>query len=334
MIYKYNDFILDKQFESILFEDFNILESKEKRVDWDYTEEDEKPITFEWDLSKPNTYKSKLKNFLSKLPKEKIKYYFYKLLQKVKNMPKKIRKKIVITYSLVFLSFVSIDYLIPEKPEGDLSEERVELINEFEEEIKDIKLKSKNNSTSNRLSKFEKAQGIVKQVEAGYSADRKDRGNFVKTPYGKRFLGTNHGISAPILADYMGKLPTKEDMKNLSYETALKIFKKKYWNPQNLSYFSDQNVANIIYDACVNQGINGTKKILRKVYRENNIDISNSENPFNKSFIKKVNNIDQEKVFNDIKKQRKLRYKSSITYKTHGEGWLSRLSSIKYENKF
>lgn len=339
MISKYNDFILDKQFESILFETISLLESKEgkwiddRTIVWDYTEseDEESPITFEWDLTKPNKVKDKLKKFLSKLSKEKIKHYFYKLLKKLKSMPKSIRKKIVIAYSLVFLTFVSFDYLIPEKAEANDSTEQVELIQEFEEELEEVKKESEINTTLRR-SEFEKAQGIVKQVEAGYSDDRKDRGNFVKTPYGKRFLGTNHGISAQILADYMGKLPNRDDMKNLSYETALEIFKKQYWNPQNLSEFTDQNIANIIYDGCVNQGINGTKQVLREVYKKNNIDISDDENPFNLDFIKQVNKLDQEKLFTDIKLQREFRYKSSITYKTHGEGWLSRLSSFEYND--
>lgn len=338
MISKYNDFILDKQFESILFETLSLLESKEgkwiddRTIVWDYTkdDEDEKSPTFEWDLSKPNKAKDKLKKFLSKLSKEQIRNYFYKLLKKVKSMPKNVRKKIVLAYSLVFLTFVSFDYLIPEKAEANTSPEQKELIQEFEEELQEVKEETINIPV--RKSEFDKAQGIVKQVEAGYSADRKDRGNFVKTPYGKRFLGTNHGISAQILADYMGKLPNRDDMKNLSYETALEIFKSQYWDPQNLSEFADQNIANIIYDGCVNQGINGTKQVLREVYKKNNIDISDDENPFNLDFIKQVNKLDQEKLFTEIKLQRELRYKSSITYKTHGEGWLSRLSSFEYND--
>lgn len=345
MISKYNDFILDKQFELIIKEHLSLLDKNtqklEKRTDWDYTEIDEKPEIFEWDLKNNNKITPKLKYFLSNLPKEKIKKYFYTFLKKIKNMPKNIRKKLTITYSLVFLTFVSLSYLIPDETDKNTPSEVTDLVIEFEEEIKEVKSKLKENEEGselkenelkNRKSEFKKAQKIVKEVESGYSSDKKDRGNYVNTPYGKRFLGTNHGISAPILSDYMGKLPTKKDMENLSYETALNIFKNIYWNPQNLSYFSDQNIANILYDGCVNQGINGTKKVLRKVYRNNNIEISDKENPFNKSFIDKVNKINnQEKIFNEIKQQRGKRYKSSITYKIHGKGWLSRLFKFKYD---
>lgn len=325
MISKYNDFILDKQFDSIINEMFFILESKEgkwlddRTIVWDYTEKEDDDNVFEWDLTKTNSVKDKLKKFLSNLPKEKIRQYFFKLISKLKKFPKKLKKKMLLTYSVIFLSFVSFDYLMPDKADANIPSDDIELVREIEAEL------------SVRKSNFSLAQGIVKEVEAGYSKDRKDRGNFVKTKYGKRFLGTNHGISAPILADYLGRIPSKEDMQNLSYETALEIFKKKYWEPQNLDEFKDQNIANIIYDGCVNQGINGMKQVLRKVYNDNNITISEEQNPFSIDFIKMVNKINQEDLFNGIKSEREKRYRSSITFKTHGEGWLSRLSNFEYD---
>ena len=324
MIHNYNDFILDKQFNSIINSEIFLVES---RKNWDYTEEEQSPIEFSFNLHNKSN-KNKLEKFLEKLPKEKIKYYFYKLLQKIKNMPKSVRKRIFITYSFIFLSFISVDYLLDSPKNNDL-------VSEFKEEIVEVKsiIEDSNNKELKKLSSFDKAQSIVKKVEGGYSQDRKDRGNFVNTPYGKRFLGTNHGISAPLLADYMKKLPTKDDMKNLSYETALDIYKQYYWEPQNLSHFKDQNISNILYDATVNQGINGTKKILRKAYNNVGLKISNNENPFSLTYIEKANNLDQEKLFNQIKLEREKRYKSSKTYKVHGKGWLSRLNNFTYKNE-
>ena len=49
------------------------------------------------------------------------------------------------------------------------------------------------------MASFDVAQSQVKEVEAGYSDDRKDTGNWIEIKgIGKRFIGTNHGISAPI----------------------------------------------------------------------------------------------------------------------------------------
>jgi hypothetical protein len=100
-INKYNDFVIEKEFESITSQIFKILESEE-------------PVTFEWDLTKPNQNTSvvdKLKSFLSKLPKEKVKEYFLKFLSKLSFLPEMSRKKLMVTYATSFLSVASIGYL-------------------------------------------------------------------------------------------------------------------------------------------------------------------------------------------------------------------------------
>jgi lysozyme family protein len=326
---KYNDFVLDKQFESIIDNILLLVESEGKWLDdrtylWDLkqSKEDEKSPTFEWDLTNTNTNstKTKLEKFLSKIPKDKIKKYFYKFLEKLKLLPNKTRKKLLIVYSSVFLSIASIGFLtsVSDKVETDLFNKNKELI---------IEMAKLNNKSS-----FKESQFLVKGVEKGYSSDRKDRGNFVKTKWGKRFVGTNHGISAPILMEYLGRIPTEDDMRNLTYEQALEIYKKQYWTPQNLNLFNNQSVANLIYDGCVNQGIQAMKDIVRAAYIENGIQLGSLENPFQEKWIKTANTLDHQLLFNSIKQGRESRYKESITFKTHGDGWLNRLNSLEYED--
>lgn len=67
-------------------------------------------------------------------------------------------------------------------------------------------------------------------------------------------------------------------MKNLTYEEALEIYKKQYWTPQNLSLFNNQSIANLIYDGCVNQGIQAMKDIVRAAYIENGMQLGSLEN--------------------------------------------------------
>jgi lysozyme family protein len=177
---------------------------------------------------------------------------------------------------------------------------------------------------------------LVKLAEAGYSDDRGDNGNFIDVPGGRRFIGTNHGISAPILANYfksqgIKRLLTKDDMKNLSYKTALEIYKADYWNAQHLGELSDQNVANIIYDGCVNQGSDAMRSIVRDALEENGVEISDNDVIFSKKVLSKANKVDQIELFNSIKKFRESRYKESGTFNRHGEGWLNRLDNISYE---
>lgn len=308
---KYNDFILDNEFNSIIESILIIVESEGKWLD---------DNTYVWDLTNTNSTKTKLEKFLSKIPKDKIKKYFYKFLEKLKLLPNKTRKKLLIVYSSVFLSITSIGFLtsVSDKVEEDLFNKNKELIIEM------VKLNNK--------SSFKESQFLVKGVEKGYSADKKDRGNYVKTKWGKRFVGTNHGISAPILMEYLGRIPTQDDMRNLTYEEALEIYKKQYWTPQNLSLFNNQSIANLIYDGCVNQGIQAMKDIVRAAYIENGMQLGSLENPFQEKWIKIANTLDHQSLFNSIKDGRERRYRESITFKTHGTGWLNRLNSIEYND--
>lgn len=316
IITEYNEFILEKEFNSILDNILMIFESDGKWLS---------DNTIVWDIKKSNS--NKLEKFLSKLSKEKVREYFYKFLNKINRLPNLLKRKSLIMYSSAFLSIVPITYLLSNDVENNsnIENEIVELIEDNKEILADfVKVNIK--------SSFKKSQYIVKEVERGYSSDKKDRGNYVRTKSWRKFIGTNHGISAPILMDHLGRVPTVDDMKNLSYEDALEIYKKQYWNPQNLSQFNNQSISNLIYDGCVNQGIRAMKDIVRAAYIKNGIKIGSLENPFKEKWIKMANALDHEKLFNSIRNGREKRYKNSITFKTHGRGWLKRLSSITYND--
>ena len=311
---RYNSFILEKQFQSIIDDIFRLVESEGR-----WTSDN----TYEWDFEQDNSIKGKLKSFLSKLTKDEIKSYYYKFVDNLKSLPENIRRKMIVGYTAIFLGFISATSLFPSDAEAETMSDKLkkEVLSALEVE-KEVEIKSS----------FDDAQGIVKQVEAGYSSDRGDTGNWIKVPGGKRFVGTNHGISAPILAEYLGRLPKKEDMQNLSYETALKIYKTEYWDKYNLSEFTNQSIANIIYDGVVNQGQNGTRSVLRKALNENGIEITEDDDPFDIEWIQKTNKLDQVKLFESIKKFREDRYREAPTFKRHGEGWLNRLYSFEYQN--
>jgi lysozyme family protein len=328
MISKYNEFLLEKEFQSLIDEMYRIVESEGR-----WTSDN----TYEWDIS--NVYDNeveqpdwidrlidKAEDFIKKIPKEKIKEYFVRLVNATKSIPEIFRKRILAGYLSIFLAVVSFGYLVT--PSSSEETQKVEQIDsKIKKDIEEIhqKVFRKKDKAS-----FEVAQGLVKTVEAGYSDDRGDTGNWITIPgHGQRFVGTNHGISAPILHEYLGRYPKKEDMINLSYETALKIYKSKYWNEQNLSEFSNQSVANIIYDGCVNQGQSAMREIVRDAYRINGIDIGDNS-PFAKSSISKINKINQQKLFDTVKELRESRYREAATWDRHGDGWLNRLNGIEF----
>ncbi len=305
---KYNNFILESEFESIINDLFKIFEQY-----------DESPVTFEWDLTKiDNSVLGRLKTFLSKLSKEKVKEYFYKFLDKIRILPERTRKTLMINYSSIFLLFVSLTYLTQE---NKVDNAVAPVVKEF------VKVTQE--------SDFKESQKVVALAEGDYSSDKKDKGNWIDFKMGnkvlKRFIGSKYGISAPILKEYLKRTPRKDDMLNLSYDTALQIYKNKFWDTQNLKKFCNQSVANIVYDGCVNQGIAGIKSVLRKVLSNKGIKISDDDNPLDSKYIKKINALDQQEIFDSIKEYRKNRYKVASTFDTHGEGWLNRLKKIEFE---
>jgi lysozyme family protein len=311
-ICKYNDFILESNFNKIIDEIFLLVESEGKWID-------NKTLVWDFNKSSKKNILDRLKIFLSELPKEKIKEYFFKLLEKLKSSPKKIRKGLIISYSSVFLSMLPISYILDDRNSENFKEEFEIILSEFSEKEID------------KESSFDEAQEIVKLAEGDYSSDKKDIGNYVKTKNGRIFVGTKYGISAPVLMEYLKRIPSKDDMIGLSYKDALVIYKNKYWDKQNLNKFTNQSISNIIYDGCVNQGIGAMKNILRKVYNSNNINIDDSDNPFDIRFIDEINKIEAYKIFNDIKGEREIKYKSAYTYNKHGKGWLNRLNSIEFK---
>lgn len=333
MINRYNEFLLEKEFNQIVDEIFRLVESQgvwtsPNTIEWDMTkkeEPEENPDLIDRGLDKLSRGLERLKNFISKLDKTQLKKYYVNLVNRLKNLPERMRKFLITHYTSVFLTVASLSYLVGSGEEV-LSKEpqqtKTEQINpKVKEEIIEL----------HKGSSFEVAQSSVKELEAGYSNDREDTGNWVEVPgYGMRFIGTNHGISAPILQKHLGRIPKREDMQNLSYQTALKIYKKDYWDAQNLSLICDQSVANIIYDGCVNQGVDGVSEVIRNAAKEQGINLTGST--YSKSNIRRLNSLNQKELFQSIKKFRELRYKEAQTWNIHGEGWMNRLASIEYKN--
>ena len=346
-ISKYNDFLLEKQFNSIIDDIFRIVEDVEGKwtspttIEWDYSNEEPEKDKNDVDeltdkiIDFGEKALNKLRDFLQKLPKEKIKEYYVKMVNKFKSLPETLRRKLIGGVTGVFLTFVSLTYLLSPSAgsthhifKGGLDDAQTEEIIQVTKDKKEV---------SSHAS-FEKAQGLVKLAEAGYSDDRGDNGNFIDVPGGRRFIGTNHGISAPILDEYfkeqgIKRLLTKDDMINLSYKTALKIYKADYWDAQHLSELSNQDVANVIYDGCVNQGIDAMRSIVRDALEDNGIEISDDDVIFSKEVLTKANSVNQENLFNSIKKFRESRYRESETFKRHGDGWLNRLNTISYQGE-
>lgn len=106
------------------------------------------------------------------------------------------------------------------------------------------------------MADFDIAHSRTSKTEAGYQNNPDDGGNW--TTGAARIgvlIGTNRGISAPVLALWLKREPTVGDMKQLSANTSEMIYRANYWTPIRGDEIIDQNTANNIYDMGVNAGV-------------------------------------------------------------------------------
>ena len=296
--------------------------------------------------------KELLKKLISIAPSKeeamkKVKEYFDKFIFELKSLPYEIKKRLLKKFIVVFILFIPLSNLVTDlsiKQEPVLKEVVAEANQEsipveIDKEVVDKEVVDKKSKFAN----FERAQHLVKTAEAGYSSDRNDTGNWINVPGGgQRFIGTNHGISAPVLAQYfkdkgINRLISKQDMMDLDYETALEIYKKDYWNAARLSNFKSQSIANVLYDECVNQGVGAAlsdaKKSMENMGHET--EEIGSWKEFHKELTPKVNKMstkEKKELFNQIKTERLERYEGADTWEEHGEGWQNRLNDIAFED--
>jgi lysozyme family protein len=96
------------------------------------------------------------------------------------------------------------------------------------------------------MSNFESAYPVIVGIEAGYSDDPKDPGNWTGGKVGVGELkGTMGGISAAAYPN--------EDIKNLTPERRKELFRRDYWDRCGCESLSWEK-ALCLFDAAVNQG--------------------------------------------------------------------------------
>lgn len=289
-----------------------------------------------------DSFIEEIKAFLNKITdKEDIKRYFETLVEDISSLPYSVKKFLLIKLTAAFLLCQSIaglsDLISPEIILKDpiMSEVKKDIEQQSPEQA--IKDNYKPKSTG---SKFEVAQQGVHKREGKYTEDPEDKGNWTGNEIGSgKLLGTKFGIAAPTLVYYYEKnnlgTPTKEDMMNLTYDKALDIYKKDYWDAQKLYKFKSQSLSNILYDGCVNQGATATLDILTNSLENVGIDSTNVNtwNEFHEELIDDVNELSKiktKKLFKTIWDKRWERYQEGK--KKYHKGWKNRLDDITFND--
>ena len=172
---------------------------------------------------------------------------------------------------------------------------------------------------------MEKRKSLIASVfkaEGGYSTDKNDIGNY----YNGNFVGTNHGISAPVLAEKLGRAPTVKDMKALTVEEASEIAAEKYIDRFNIEELPD-DVQEIVLHAT----FMGETRGVRALQNLLGLTPDGLMGPNTKSAMKNATFTKQDyrdAFLEELEFGTQGYSKPTATWNKHGRGWTKRYNKL------
>lgn len=138
-----------------------------------------------------------------------------------------------------------------------------------------------------------------------YNDDYNDAGNWSSGKVGTgAFIGTNRSISAPTLASWRGRPVTVADMKALSREEAIQIYKVKYWDDIKADQIDDQIMAEFLMDMKSSAGSNGIKAMQRALNQAGeSIPVDGNFGTKSREALNRQTRKNQPKIYNLFRKE-------------------------------
>ena len=162
---------------------------------------------------------------------------------------------------------------------------------------------------------------LVGLSEGGYTNNPLDRGNW----YRGRLIGTNHGISAPVLARWLGRAPAESEMYCLTKTEADEIYKARYWDTVRGDYLS-MGLDYAVFDYAVNSGTRRAIKALQRVVG------AEPDGLFGGMTMQAIKRHHPKTIINRLM-DRRLSYLQRIPglngWKTFGKGWERRVNRVR-----
>jgi len=179
--------------------------------------------------------------------------------------------------------------------------------------MKELGLKA---TDSNKMRRF--LMNSVKLAEGGYSTDVEDRGNYNDKNVKGEFVGTNHGVSAPVLAKELGRKVTAKDMKALTKDKAEDILMKRFYDKPKLNALPSE-LQEIVYNGVVNSERHAIKVMQTLLgVKADGIVGKKTEKAMKNAKFTKVQ-------FKDALLKK---YKTFNTWNVHGKGWTNRFEKL------
>lgn len=148
---------------------------------------------------------------------------------------------------------------------------------------------------------------FIIEHEGGYVNNPKDPGGETKYGIAKKFY-------------------PNEDIKNLTVDRAVEIYKKDYWDKCRCDEMP-MAIALYVFDTAVNQGCGFAIKMLQTALG------INADGIIGKQTLDKIKQVSLSKLIDDMSVIRVDRYKKTANFDTFGKGWLIREEKTRRKAK-
>lgn len=162
----------------------------------------------------------------------------------------------------------------------------------------------------------------VFKAEGGYSTDVKDSGNY----YNGKFVGTNHGVSAPMLAQVLGREPTVKDMKSLTKEKAKEIAGQYFYDRFEIDALPS-DLQEIVFHAVYMGETRGVRALqnLLGLTPDGVLGPKTKAAMQNATFTKAEF---KDEFLRELREGTKGYSKPAASWKDHGKGWTNRYNAL------
>lgn len=171
---------------------------------------------------------------------------------------------------------------------------------------------------------------IILKHEGGLTEDPADRGGITNYGISLRFAqGTKD--KALLDVDKDGDID-RDDIKKLTKDQAIKVYKKHFWDKMKLDDEPSDKVALILFDAAVNHGVGGASTLTQKALVDLGFSLSVDGiiGPKTTAALRATN---PDRFVNAFLNVREKYYRRIVeknpSQKVFLKGWLNRISSLK-----
>lgn len=170
------------------------------------------------------------------------------------------------------------------------------------------------------MAKAEALKPFILRWEGGFVDDPLDRGG-----------ATNKGITIGTFRNFYGKDATVEQLKNITDEQWLHIFKSGYWDKWKADDIENQSIADIVVDWA---WASGTATSIKQVQKILGVAV---DGIVGNDTLTSINSADQRSLFVKIH-SRRIEFVENIVKRDHSQarflkGWKNRINSLTFSEQ-